>query len=264
MGGGGYVSWAPVFLAALSRRPTLIIELDSYMGLANRALAPLATRVALCFDIPGRRGGKYIHTGRPLRRNLLEATAKEGRREFGLSEDTPVVLVTGGSQGARTINEACVGAFGRGRSAVQVVHVSGRRDYEEMKRRLSELRSDPANYHLLDYTEKLPLAMSAADLVVSRAGASVQELAALGKPAILVPYPYATADHQRRNAEWMATAGAAEIIPDTKLDAETLKSSVDALLGSGEKLAAMAAASAKLGDKSGAERIAGEIFKISR
>lgn len=264
VGGGGYVSWAPVFTAALLRRPTFIIELDSHMGLANRALAPVARKVALCFEIPGRRGGKYIHTGRPLSRTLLMATPEKGRREFNLRAGEPVVLVTGGSLGARSINEACVEAFGGGRLNFQLVHVSGGRDYENMKKLLKSTGSDPENYHLLDYTDKLPLAMAASDLVVSRSGASVLEVAALGKPAVLIPYPYATADHQMKNAEWMAAAGAAEIIPDIELSAGRLKECVTSLLADNNKLAAMANASAALGSRDGARRVAEEIIKISK
>lgn len=263
VGGGGYVSWAPVFLGALTRRPTLIIELDSHMGLANRALSPLATRVALCFDIPGRTGGKYFHAGRPLSPSLLAATPEAGRREFGLGPGLPVVLVTGGSLGARSINDACVQAFGQGQLDFQLIHVSGKRDYESVKYRLQEAGGTPENYHLLDYTDKLPLAMAAADLVVGRSGASVLEVSALGKPAILVPYPYATADHQLQNAQWMTAAGAARIITDAELSARTLSAAIAGLLADRARLAAMAAASAGLTERGGAARIATEIYEIT-
>ena len=263
VGGGGYVSWAPVFMAFLRRTPALIVELDSHMGLANRALAPLARRVALSFAIPGREGGKYLVAGRPLPRILLEATAAEGRRQFGLREGKPVVLITGGSLGARSVNLACVEAFGVPRLSFQLIHVSGRRDYDLVKRMLAERGADPDNYHLLDYTVDLPLATAAADLVVGRSGASVLEVAALGKPALLVPYPYATADHQLKNAEWMAAAGAADVILDRELNGAVLKARVEALLGDRQRLAAMAAASAGLGRRDGAGRIADEIFRMA-
>lgn len=262
VGGGGYVSWAPVFLAELMRLPTLIVELDSHMGLANRALAPLAGRVALCFEIPGRSSGKYIAAGRPLSRQLLSATAEEGRREFKLHPEAPVVLVTGGSLGARSINQACVEAFGSGPLPFQLVHISGGRDFETIKTRLSAMAPDWENYHLLDYTDKLPLAMAAADLVVGRSGASVLEVAALSKPAVLVPYPYATADHQMKNARWMAAAGAAEIIPDSELDAGRLKECITSLLADKPRLAGMAKASGSLGVRDGAGRIADEIINM--
>ena len=266
VGGGGYVSWAPVFTAFLMRTPTLTVELDSHMVLANRVLAPFSKSVCLSFEI--RKGGKYVVTGRPMSRELLGATREEGWSRFGLQpaerpEDKPVLLVTGGSLGARSINEACVEAFGSGPLPFQLVHVSGKRDYEMVKKQLRERGADPSNYHLLDYTVDLPLAMAAADLVVSRSGASILELMALGKPALLVPYPYATADHQRKNAEWMARLGAAEVIPDDRLTGELLKEKVVGLFSDRERLAAMAAASARVGSCDGAERIADEIYRIA-
>lgn len=263
VGGGGYVSAVPVFWAAVARRPTLIMEMDSHMGLANRTLAPLVSRVALSFPVPGREGKKYLLSGRPMGPELLSATAVDGRSRYNLTEELPVVLVTGGSQGARSINLACVDAFGHGELAFQLVHVSGRRDYAMVNERLKETGADPANYHLLDYTIDLPLAVAAADLVVGRSGASVQELAALGKPALLVPYPHATADHQRRNAEWMAAAGAARIIDDGQLSGNILRERVMALLADREQLDSMAAASAALGDTGGAGRIAAEIYTMT-
>ncbi len=265
VGGGGYVSWAPVFTAWLRRIPRMILELDSHMGLANRALTPLASRVALSFAIPGRDGGKYVLAGRPLPRELLEATPAAGRARFGLKEGMPVVLLTGGSLGARSLNLASVEAFGSvAELPFQLVHVSGRRDYKLIQGMLKERGADPGNYHLLDYTVDLPLATAAADLVVGRSGASILEVAALGKPALLVPYPYATADHQRKNAEWMAAAGAAEVILDSEVSGALLKKKIESLLADRERLAAMAAASARLGSRDGAEAIADEIYKIAR
>lgn len=264
VGGGGYVSAIPVFMAALKRRPTLTVELDSYMGMANRVLAPLVDRVCLSFPIAGREGGKYMLTGRPLPERLLTATAAEGRALLGLRADRRVVLVTGGSLGARSINLACAQAFGRGALLdLQLVHVSGKRDHEMIRRILQEQGADPENYHLLDYTNDLPRLMAAADLVVGRAGASVMELAALGKPALLVPYPHATADHQMRNAEWMAAAGAAVIVPDRQLTGEVLGDRIASLLGSPERLRRMAAASAALGRRDGADRIAVQVFRLA-
>lgn len=263
VGGGGYVGGVPVLVAAVLRKPTLIVELDSHMGLANRLLSPLVTRVALSFSVPGREGGKYIHAGRPMGRKLLEADREQGRRLFGLKQDLPLVLVTGGSLGARSINLACVEAFGRGPLPFQVLHVCGRRDYGMVKERLRLQDADRENYHLLDYTGDLPLAMAAADLVVGRSGASVLEVAALGKPALLVPYPYATAGHQLRNAEWMAAGGAADIIDDSELTAGVLAEKVRDLLGDCERLAEMGRLSSRLGQRGGAQKIAEEIFKIA-
>lgn len=263
VGGGGYVSWAPVFVASLRRIPTLAVELDSHMGLANRALVPFARRVALSFAIPGRDGGKYFVSGRPMGPGLLGADAATGRRLFSLRDDAPVVLVYGGSLGARSINTACAEAFGRGRLDFQLVHVSGRRDFDMLKEALEKQKYDHENYHLLDYTNDLPQVTAAADLVVARSGASILELAALGKPALLVPYPHATADHQRKNAEWMAAAGAAEVVLDEALTGPRLREAVAGLLADHGKLERMAAASSRLGSSDGAGRVAEAIFEMA-
>lgn len=263
VGFGGYVSAQPVLTATLMRLPRLIVELDSHMGLANRILAPLADRVALSFPLPQREGGKYLLTGRPLGKRLLEADPERGREKFGLSGGSPVVLVTGGSLGARTVNLAAVEAFGSGPLYFQVLHVSGRRDYEMVKDRLEAQSADLENYHLLDYTDDLPLVMAAADLVVARSGASVQEIAALGKPALLVPYPFATAQHQQRNAEWMAAAGAAEVIDDSELSGAVLKQRVEGLLKDRDRLQEMAQCSRNLTRRDGAGRIAAEVLGLA-
>jgi UDP-N-acetylglucosamine--N-acetylmuramyl-(pentapeptide) pyrophosphoryl-undecaprenol N-acetylglucosamine transferase len=263
VGGGGYVSWAPVFVASLSRVPTLIMELDSHMGLANRVLAPLSRRVALSFPIAGRDSDKYFISGRPMGRGILDADAATGRQSFSLTEDAPVVLVYGGSLGARSINLACAEAFGHGRLDFQLVHISGRRDYQMMQDTLQKQGYDHENYHLLDYTGKLPHATAAADLVVARSGASILELAALGKPALLVPYPYATADHQRKNAEWMVAAGAAEMIIDSELTSAVIKEKISSLLADQGHLEQMAAASRELGSSDGAARVAEEIGRMA-
>ncbi len=264
VGGGGYVSAVPVFVAAVTGAPVLIVELDSHMGLANRVLAPFAGLVCLSFPIPGKTGEKYAITGRPLPGRLLTANPDEGRRRFNLNGDLPVVLVSGGSLGAKSINMACAEAFGRGRLELQLVHVSGRRDFETVRRLLQEQGADLENYHLLDYTNDLPLAMAAADLVVGRSGASVLEVAALGKPALLIPYPHATASHQLHNAQWMAGAGAAEVIEDSELTGSVFRERVLALLDNPARLHQMAAASAALGRRDGAERIADEVLKLNK
>lgn len=264
VGCGGYVSGAPVALAALMRLPTLIIELDSHMGLANRLLAPLAAKVALCFDLPGRSGGKYMRTGRPLGSLLLGADPESGRRRFGLRQGTPVVLVTGGSLGARSINDACMAAFGDGPLPFQLVHVSGKRDYQYLQEKLTQSGSDQQNYHLLDYTDELPLITAAADLVVGRSGASVLEVAALGKPAVLIPYPYATADHQLSNARWMEAAGAAEVITDQELTPARLREAITGLLEDPERRESMAGAAAGLTRADGAQVIADEVIRMAR
>ncbi len=251
LAGGGYVA-GPVGAAAVLRRiPLILTEADSHLGLTNRLLAPFARRVCLAFDLAGRSGQRYLVTGRPIPPQVNDGGAARAR--FGLSADDRVVVVVGGSLGARSINEAAIEAFGANSDLV-VIHAAGERD-------LASLTARPrgANYQLFGYIDSFSEALVAADLVVSRSGGSVFEIAAAGRPAILVPYPHAAADHQAGNARWMEQAGAATILADEQLTAERLSSEVERLLGNPELLAAMARASASIARLDATALVAGEL-----
>jgi UDP-N-acetylglucosamine--N-acetylmuramyl-(pentapeptide) pyrophosphoryl-undecaprenol N-acetylglucosamine transferase len=257
MGGGGYVA-GPVALAALTRRvPIVLTEADSHLGLTNRMLAPFARRVCLAFPIAGRDGKRYRVTGRPVAQSSRDRAA--ARRRLGIGEQEACVLVFGGSLGARSINLAAVEGLSGG--PFRVLHVCGRRDHAGLAER--EL---PASYDLREYLELHDFAdaLAAADLVVARAGGSVFEIAASGVPAILVPYPHASGDHQSANARWMSQAGAAVTIPDSELTAARLRAEVAALLGDRERLAEMAAAARSLARPDAAQEVAGELLESAR
>lgn len=259
VGGGGYLSGPVVAAAALRRVPALAIESDAHLGVTNRLLAALVSRVCLSFPIDGREPPRFVLTGRPLSGAQLDADAATGRAAFALTDTLPVVLVFGGSQGAQSLNRACLEAFGGGPLELQVLHVCGPRHYEEMTAALAARGTDVERYRLLPYTEDLAHAMAAADLVVGRAGGSVAEIAALGRPAILVPYPHATADHQSKNAAFMAAAGAAVVIADADLDGALLGRLVKELLADETRLARMAAASRAAGRPDATRRVADEV-----
>jgi UDP-N-acetylglucosamine--N-acetylmuramyl-(pentapeptide) pyrophosphoryl-undecaprenol N-acetylglucosamine transferase len=262
VGGGGYVA-GPVALAAwLTRRPLLLMEADSHLGMANRIAAPLARRVALAVPLAGRTGRRYVVTGRPVGRAVVEATRTAGRRAFGIHPGATVLLVVGGSQGARSLNLAAVEAFGDA-PPLEVVHVAGPRQLDETRRAL-EGHAPDGHYRLVGWLENLPEAIAAADLVVSRSGGSVFELAAIGRPAILVPYPHATADHQAKNARWLAEAGAAVVLPDQECTGERLRTLVGALLADRRRLEGMADAARAVGRPDAAGRIADEVLAIAR
>ena len=259
MGGGGYVA-GPVGLAAVTLRiPLVLSEADSHLGITNRVLARGARRVCLAFPLAGRDGARYRVTGRPV--PPAQEDRAGARERLGLSAGRDCVLVFGGSLGARSINMAAIEAFGGVASpAFDVLHVTGRRDYPE----LSE-RALPRGYDLREYLnlEQFGDALAAADLVVARAGGSVFEIAASGTPAILVPYPHASADHQGENARWMERAGAAEMIPDSELNAARLAQNVSELLADPERLAGMARASKGLARPDAARDIAGELLEAA-
>ena len=260
MGGGGYVA-GPVGLAAVTLRiPLVLTEADSHLGLTNRVLARAARRVCLAFPLAGRQGARYRVTGRP---GPPAQEDRAGARErLGLISGRDCLLVFGGSLGARSINMAAVEAFADEASAAfDVLHVVGRRDYPELASRTLPERYDLREYLDLD---EFGDALAAADLVVARAGGSVFEIAASGTPAILVPYPHASADHQTANARWMADAGAAIVIPDGELNAPRLAQELTELLADKERLAAMASASKGLARPDAAKDIAGELLEAAR
>jgi UDP-N-acetylglucosamine--N-acetylmuramyl-(pentapeptide) pyrophosphoryl-undecaprenol N-acetylglucosamine transferase len=257
IGGGGYVA-GPVGLAAASLRvPLFLTEADSHLGIANRLLAPLATRVFLAFPLERREGGRYEVTGRPLPPGTGEADRAAARERFGLPPDDPCLLVFGGSMGALRLNEAALDAFGAD-APCAVLHASGRRDYPSLRERLEALGSPP-HYRLVEYVEPFADALAAADLAAAR---SVLELAAAGLPSILVPYPHATAAHQEKNARWMAAGGAAVVVPDAELDADRLRREVIALLDEPARMRRMAGTARRLARLDAAERIADAVVTL--
>ncbi|HWC49080.1 MAG TPA: UDP-N-acetylglucosamine--N-acetylmuramyl-(pentapeptide) pyrophosphoryl-undecaprenol N-acetylglucosamine transferase [Solirubrobacterales bacterium] len=275
LGGGGFVAGPAGLAAALTRTPLVLTEADSHLGLANRLLAGRARRVCLAFPIAGREGEPYLVIGRPVPKAVLEGDRAKARERFGVPADARCLLVFGGSQGARTINFAAVEAFAEnvnlvlpgmrgeiGSQSFHIVHVAGKRDYPEIKRRLA---AAPGNerYTLLEYEPNLGDALAASDLVLARSGGSIFEVVAAGRPAILVPFPFATADHQSANAEWMRSGGAATVIPDAELTAKRLGAEVVAVLGDKARLEAMATAARKLAKPDAARQIADEVLKAA-
>jgi UDP-N-acetylglucosamine--N-acetylmuramyl-(pentapeptide) pyrophosphoryl-undecaprenol N-acetylglucosamine transferase len=253
LGAGGYVA-GPIGLSAVaSRVPLVLMEADSHLGLTNRLLAPFARRVCLAFPIEGRDGPRYQVTGRPVPAPSIDREAARAR--FGIAPEETCVLVFGGSLGARSINHAAVEAFAGAR--FHVLHAAGERD-------LGDLEAPGPHYDLRGYITEFGDALIASDLVVARAGGSVFEIAAHGRPAILIPYPYATADHQTTNARFMERAGAAVIIPDAELTAPRLAQEVGRLLADRPRLAAMARASAALARPDAAREIAHEVLSAAR
>lgn len=262
VGGGGFASGPVVAVAAASGIPGLALEADAHLGVANRLLRPFVKRFCLSFPIDGLEPPRYVVTGRPLSPGQLDATPEQGREAFDLQPDLPVVLAFGGSQGAQSINRACVDAFGGKELDFQLVHVCGPKNAEQARRELGDRGERFERYRLVPYTDRLAAAMAAADLVVARSGGSVAEIAALGKPAILVPYLYATADHQRKNAREMVAGGAALLVDDAELSGALLARLVAELISDRERLAAMAAASAALGRPDAARRVADQVEDI--
>jgi UDP-N-acetylglucosamine--N-acetylmuramyl-(pentapeptide) pyrophosphoryl-undecaprenol N-acetylglucosamine transferase len=261
LGGGGYVA-GPVGLAAKTLGlPLVLTEADSHLGVSNRMLAPLASRVCLAFPLPGRTGSKWLVTGRPVPQGTAGADRGAARARLGVTPDAACVLIFGGSLGARRLNDAAMDAFGSA-APCAVLHACGRRDYESLRGRLDELGS-PEHYRLFPYIEPFADALAAADLAAARAGGSVFELAAAGLPSILAPYPHATGNHQAANARFMEEAGAAVVIPDAALDGPRLAREVGGLLAAPQRMAEMSNAARAVARPDAAERVADELLALA-
>ena len=262
LGGGGFVAGPAGVAARRLKLPLVLTEADRHLGLANRLLARRADRVCLAFEITDIDRANVRVTGRPVGRRVLDADRGAARKRFGIDPKEKCLLVMGGSQGARSINFAAVEALAEreGRD-FQVVHVSGSRDFREVGKRLADAPHGDG-YTLLEYEPDMGDGIAASDLALARSGASVFELAALGRAAVLVPYPFATADHQTANARWMADAGAAVIVPDGELDADRLLREVKAIFDDETCLAGMSSASKALARPGAATDVAGEVLDL--
>jgi UDP-N-acetylglucosamine--N-acetylmuramyl-(pentapeptide) pyrophosphoryl-undecaprenol N-acetylglucosamine transferase len=263
MGGGGYVAGPAGLGALLTRTPLVLTEADSHLGLANRLLAGRARRVCLAFPIEGREGDPYRVTGRPVPAAVIETGRGAARQRFGIAAGARCLLVMGGSQGARSVNLAAIEAFAESEGRdFDVLHLAGRRDHPELAARLAGAPYK-GGYTLIEYEPNLGDVLAASDLVLGRSGGSIFEVTAAGRPAILVPYPYATADHQSANAAWMERGGAATVLPDAEVDAERLRREVGAILGDEVRLRQMSEASKSLAKPDAARRIADEVLKAA-
>lgn len=236
VGFGGYVS-IPVARAAASLGiPVVIHEQNSVMGMANRYLAKRARAVCLTYEHSASSvddSSKVHLTGNPVRSSVVSASREEGRRLFDLSEDDFMLLVFGGSLGARHINEAVAAMKEEllSKKGLHVVHITGPKELERVREELALSPEEQKRWHLLGYQDRMGETLAAADAIISRAGAtSLAEISALAIPALLVPYPYATEDHQTTNARAYVEAGCAFMIADADLSGADFGLKVRALL----------------------------------
>jgi UDP-N-acetylglucosamine--N-acetylmuramyl-(pentapeptide) pyrophosphoryl-undecaprenol N-acetylglucosamine transferase len=253
-GAGGYVAGPMVLAAASMRLPAALSEADAQLGLANRLALPFARRVFLAYPLPGRDGPRYRVVGRPIPERARAIPQRQAREIFELPSEGPVLLVAGALAGARSLNELVVEAFGAVGPAI--LHISGERDYAWLRARVER-----PEYRLIPSTDRIGAAYSAADLVLARAGSSVWELAAAGKPAILVPYPFATGDHQAKNAAYFVRAGGAIMFRDLELD--KVPERVRSLLDDPARLARMGEAMARVARPDAAREIAEELVALA-
>jgi UDP-N-acetylglucosamine--N-acetylmuramyl-(pentapeptide) pyrophosphoryl-undecaprenol N-acetylglucosamine transferase len=255
LGGGGFVAGPMVFAASTLGIPAALTEADAHLGLANRLAAPFAKRIFLAYPIETRHRGKVRVVGRPIPAGSLPVPQDEAREIFELPQDGRVLGVFGALAGAKTLNEFVAETWGEG--GPPILHITGQRDYEAVRRRVT--RDD---YRVIPETERFGAAISAADLVLARSGSTVWEVAAAGRPAIFVPYPFATGDHQARNAEHFVRAGGAIMIRE--LDLEDVPELVRSLLDDPERRQKMSEAMLRAARPDAAAEIADELIAMAK
>lgn len=264
IGTGGYAA-APLAVAALSRRVKLLIHEQNVLpGRTNRLLAPWAYKVCLSFDVSRRhflRRSNLILTGNPRASEVGLIGKEKARRILNMSQDLPFLLVAGGSQGAAALNQSMLDFLflSSAHKNIQILYVTGERYYEEVISRIKALKI-PQIYggrlQVRPYQQEMPLAMSAADLMITRAGATtIAELTALGLPAVIVPSPNVAHNHQYINAMELYRQGAAVLLEEKEIDGVKLQQTVFKLFDEPGELAQMSENSKRLGHPGAADHI---------
>jgi len=259
VGMGGYLGFPVILAAKISGISCAIHEPNVLPGLANRVLAKMADRIMVSFKDTERHfpSKKTFLTGSPVRQSILNCTRSEGLKRLNLLEGKKNILVFGGSQGARSINLAMVKALNfldAVKKEIQVIHIVGVEQFSEIR-----VEYERKNYPscVLPYLLHMEYAYSCCDLVISRSGASsIAEIIAEGLPSILIPYPYATAGHQKANAELLSKKGASLLIEDERLTGELLSDTIIRLINDEAELGRMAANARRLSVDNAATRMA--------
>ena len=267
VGTGGYVCGPILLAASLMKVPTLIQEQNAVAGVTNKILSKFVNKIAVgtrdaLKNFPA---NKTVYTGNPIRAAVLDAKKSDGLKEFGFTDDKPIVLISGGSRGARSINNAMIDVLKSAaqKNSAQFLHVTGKGEFDAVTEKLSDVLDAP-NIRVVPYLYNMPTAMAMADVAIFRAGATgLAELTARGVPAILVPYPFAAENHQEFNARSLVEAGAAKMILNKDLTAETLSATLDEMLSSPDALKQMSAASLSLGKPHAADEIAELILALT-
>ncbi len=258
IGTGGYVCGPVVYAAAKLRIPTIIHEQNSVPGLTNKFLSRYVNKIAICFEdakefFPPE---KTVFTGNPRASEVIGNDGIKGRLSAGLSATKPIVLIFGGSRGARPINEAVVKALPElvGKP-YQVLYVTGEVHYEDVKKE-AELVGNPDNVVIKPFIHNMPEVLAGVDLVVSRAGATtLAEITSLGIPSILIPSPYVTNNHQEKNARSLSDHGAAKILLEKDLTSNTLVSQIDRIMLDQQVIAEMKRKAREMGVPDAASKL---------
>ena len=263
VGTGGYVSFPVVMLASLKNIPTLIQEQNSYPGISTRFLSHFVDKVCLSYSESVRYFSsekKLEVIGNPVREDLIHRERNQALKKFGLEEGRKTIFVFGGSQGAHTINQVFLQCLDLLKSEWQVLWQTGEADFPEISQKVKGKEIVCA---VCAFIEDMGSAYAASDLVISRAGAlTLAEITACGKPSVLIPFPFATADHQRHNAEALQKKGAATVILQKDLTAEKLSDEIRSLLSDETRLKQMAERSKKMGKPEAVSLLVDEMVKL--
>ena len=273
IGFGAYVEVPLLQWCKSHHVPYLLHEQNSVPGLANKMMAGHAARV--CISVPAAekaflRDGDASHvvlTGNPVRASVINASGEAGRESLGIPDGATMLLVFGGSLGAKTINEGMAGLKARllGIDGLYVVHSTGKDGFEATVDALALTPDEQKRWRVMPYIDNMGDVLAASDLVLSRAGASsIAEIAALGIPAVLVPYPFATADHQTTNARYLTDAGAAVLFKDDEVKGAAFADELVGLLESPERRAAMREAARGLAQDKAASKLADQLEVVAR
>ncbi|MDT3426498.1 UDP-N-acetylglucosamine--N-acetylmuramyl-(pentapeptide) pyrophosphoryl-undecaprenol N-acetylglucosamine transferase [Paenibacillus forsythiae] len=270
VGTGGYVCGPVVYAASRLGIPTLIHEQNAIPGLTNRFLSRYASAVAVSFEgtesaFPGSK--RVIYTGNPRATTVSKANPQRGYATLGIPEGSTVVLVVGGSRGAKAINEAMIqmASLAVKESGVHYVYVTGEPYYEETRKSLRQkLGSLPSWLHVLPYIHNMPEVLACTSLIVNRAGASfIAEITALGIPSVLIPSPNVTNNHQEANARQLERAGAATVILEKELTGQSLYKAVRSITDDPAIRKQMSAASLALGKRDSAALVVQELRRLA-
>ncbi len=276
VGMGGYASFPTMAAAIILRVPCLIHEQNVLPGLANRVLGRFVSKIAVSFPETEKffPCGKVFLTGNPVREEIIRNLGSETKRKealsyFNLELERKTLLIFGGSQGARRLNEAFLEAYDkfRNETGLQIILATGINQYEIFKERFEQIKnlSDKLLCQCFPYIERMNLAYAVSDLVLSRAGAiTLAELTTSGIPAILVPYPYASGGHQEKNARYLEKQGAAKLLLDEDLNGESMLQAVSSLIYDEEALGKMRMNMLSIGKPDAAKELAKQVEKLAR
>ena len=270
IGTGGFVAGPVVIAGAVLRKKTVIHEQNAYPGITNKLLARVVDKVCLNFpesaDYLKLREDKIELTGNPVRPKILKVKREKAYKELNLNPELKTILITGGSLGAEVINQNIIELYKYAvEKKIQIIHLSGKKNYKQLLDKLKENKLDPENplLNIFDYLDEMEYALAAADLIIARAGATgLAEITSSAKAAILIPFAAAAENHQLVNARSLQKNGAAVVIEESELDEDLLLTKVKGIIENQKKLNSMSAAAAQMSQEDSLANIISVIEKL--